>query len=115
MLFVDLAGLKDTSGDLIEIVNSFLSKTVFTEAKSVQFILTIPFHSLAHNRGETVRETMKVMQQVCQGQQLYSVTDALRPVITHYPASSEKDIAEIRSEIEDQLIHALEQERELIE
>lgn len=58
---------------------------------------------------------MKIIQTICDGQQLYSLTDSLRPVITQYPATGDKDIAEVRSEIEDQLLYSLEQEREAME
>lgn len=45
-MFVDIAGLKDTGSDVIELLNGFITKTIFAEAKTVKFMVTIPYASL---------------------------------------------------------------------
>lgn len=44
-MFVDLAGLDDTGGNFISLINCFISKFVFENAKSVRFL--IPFTEVA--------------------------------------------------------------------
>ena len=42
--FVDTAGLNDSNGPLVEIINSFITKTVYAQAKSVKFLVPISFY-----------------------------------------------------------------------
>lgn len=67
----------------------------------MQFVLPIHYAKLQENTGKTVLDIMRVVQSVCDGLKLYELTDSLTPVITHYGPAEQKDIAEIRSEIED--------------
>jgi hypothetical protein len=41
VLFIDIAGFGDTGGVLIELVNSFVDKYLFMNAKSIKFLLPI--------------------------------------------------------------------------
>lgn len=51
LLFVDIAGQDDRRGNLIEILNNFITKTLFNLAKSVRFMIVIDKHSLLGQRG----------------------------------------------------------------
>lgn len=48
-MFVDLAGLDDTGGNFISLINCFISKFIFKNAKSVRFL--IPFTQVAIQDG----------------------------------------------------------------
>lgn len=39
--WIDIAGLNDTSGDLIYLINSFVTKEIFQRASKVKFLITI--------------------------------------------------------------------------
>ena len=41
LTYVDLAGLFDTSSGLVEILNTFISTKILSEAKSVRFLLPV--------------------------------------------------------------------------
>lgn len=38
-MYSDIAGLMDTSGDLIDYVNCFMNKKIFNQSKKVKFIV----------------------------------------------------------------------------
>ena len=40
--FVDIAGLQDTGGELIDFCNTFIIKNIFQKAKTVKFIIPMP-------------------------------------------------------------------------
>lgn len=39
--FTDLAGISDTGGDLIDLVNSMVAKFIFMQANQVKFLLPV--------------------------------------------------------------------------
>lgn len=39
--FADLAGISDTGGDLIDLVNSMVAKFIFMQAKDIKFLMPI--------------------------------------------------------------------------
>ena len=41
LTFTDVAGLGDTGGDLVEIINNFTIKFILLKARSVKFLLPI--------------------------------------------------------------------------
>ena len=43
LVYADIAGLKDTNEEIIDILNKFLTKSLFIRAKSVRFIITITY------------------------------------------------------------------------
>ena len=43
LTFVDLPGLEDTQRGMVELINEFMSTKIYTEAKSVRFLLPISF------------------------------------------------------------------------
>ena len=51
LTFVDLSGLFDTEGGLVELLNSFVSTKILSQAKSVRFLLPIQYNSLVEQRG----------------------------------------------------------------
>ena len=55
-LFTDIAGVQDTSGNLVDFINCMVDKYIFMKAKSVRFIAPISYSSLTGSRGMNVRE-----------------------------------------------------------
>ena len=41
IVYADIAGLKDVNDEIIDVLNKFLTKSLFVRAKSVRFIITI--------------------------------------------------------------------------
>jgi len=54
--FVDVAGLQDTSGDLVEFLTSFVSKAIFTRARQVKFLFPVTQDQIKEGRGQCVRQ-----------------------------------------------------------
>jgi len=54
--FVDVAGLQDTSGDLVEFLTSFVSKAIFTRARQVKFLFPVTQDQIKESRGLCVRQ-----------------------------------------------------------
>ena len=51
---VDVAGLCDTGGSLIDFIVSFLNKKLFTEAKNVRFLVPMTMTQVKDNRGHGI-------------------------------------------------------------
>lgn len=59
MVFVDIAGLKDTGQTLIEYVNRFILRCLFQKLKEVKFILPIQIQEFTINRANGVKEQLE--------------------------------------------------------
>ena len=51
-MLVDAAGLEDTSGQLIEVVNSLILKRLFVNANSIRFMVPIAVGQITDGRGD---------------------------------------------------------------
>lgn len=56
--FVDIAGLNDTGGELIDFCNTFIIKHIFQIAKSVKFIVPIPLAQICDMKGMGPRQQL---------------------------------------------------------
>lgn len=63
--FVDIAGLQDTGGELIDFCNTFIIKHIFQRAKTVKFIIPIPLAQINDGRGRGPRQQLQVIQRIC--------------------------------------------------
>ena len=41
IVYADIAGMKDTDGDLVELVNCFVNKSIFRRARSLKFLVPL--------------------------------------------------------------------------
>ena len=53
---VDVAGLYDNNGPMIELINSMIMKKLFSMSSKVRFLIPIPYHSIIGSRGKAVKE-----------------------------------------------------------
>ena len=60
--FVDVAGFMDTNGKFFDLLNSFVIKYLFLNAKSVKFITTFTFEEISHCRGSAIRDMVEQLQ-----------------------------------------------------
>jgi hypothetical protein len=56
LYYVDIAGLHDSGGDLIQFINCFVNKSIFLRASQVKFLFPITYNQIKENRGANVRE-----------------------------------------------------------
>lgn len=81
VVYGDIAGLQDTQGGTIQFVNSFVSKEIFRQCKSIRFIVAFTQAQLIEARGQMVRKQLKVVQEICR-KYLSDERISLIPVIT---------------------------------
>lgn len=55
LFYGDIAGLQDTSGPLIDFINSFLVKKIFQLANSVRFLFVMTKKQMKETRGMQIR------------------------------------------------------------
>ena len=79
--FVDIAGLQDTGGELIDFCNTFIIKHIFQKAKTVKFIIPMPLAQINDGRGRGPREQIQVIQRIC-SLSLEAMIQSILPVIT---------------------------------
>lgn len=95
-MFGDLAGFFDTGGSLVDLVNCFVTKKLFQMAREVKMILVLTVPQIEQSRGQAVKDTMKVMQSVCQCD-MQTMCQSIQPVLSMCKPGSDIDIDKIRS------------------
>ena len=60
-VWADIAGFGDTSGDLIEYINTFIDKKIFNVAKDVKIIMPFTAAQIDDQRGGIVAALIKLM------------------------------------------------------
>jgi len=65
IVFTDVAGLLDTKGEMIEFINSFIMRKMFSRAKTVRFLAPITVPQIQEGRGTPARQQVKLLQQIC--------------------------------------------------
>lgn len=81
MVYADIAGLKDVNDEIIDVLNKFLTKSLFIRAKSVRFIITITYEQIMEGRGQLVREQIQTVREICH-ENLDDLIKSLQPVLT---------------------------------
>lgn len=103
ILYCDIAGLQDTGGQLIALVNSFVGKFIFAGAGTVRFLVPLTQSSIESSRGAQIKDVLHTMQNIC-SEDMGEVIDAIQPVITKCkPSDDDADIDVIRDVIGAQL------------
>lgn len=93
--------MNDTSGELVAIINSLITKVIFKNSKSVKFLIPITHVSMKVGRGQNVRESFKVLQSICYGIELEEMLKAVKPVITKCSLRDQEiDIDVLRDDLE---------------
>ena len=64
---MDIAGLDDTAGDLIEYVNQMVNKKLFNQAKHIRFLMVLAASSISDSRGNVVRKLLDTFLNIFQG------------------------------------------------
>lgn len=63
---MDVAGLEDTDGHMVAIMNSFICKILFKKSRSVRFLVPITHIQLNEGRGIEARALIDVLRRMCQ-------------------------------------------------
>lgn len=80
-LYADIAGLHDTSGPLIDYINSFIMRQLFRIAKSIRLLVPFPVSQISDARGMGIREHIRVIKNIC-GPHLLQCGESLIPIVT---------------------------------
>jgi hypothetical protein len=60
-MFVDLAGLEDTGGQFISLINCFVSKFIFDYANNVRFLIPLTREATQNARGSQIKELLRTV------------------------------------------------------
>ena len=89
----DIAGLQDTSGPLVDFINSFLVKKIFQLASSVRFLYVMTKKQLKDARGMQIRQQIRVLQAMCSTVDIKDVHDQV--------TQKEQQIVDLNQNIQD--------------
>lgn len=81
MIFADIAGLQDTSGEMIDIINSLINKSIFNRAKSLSFLIPLTHTLIQESRGVELRKQANLLYEIF-SEDLEGAIDAFIPIIT---------------------------------
>ena len=79
--FVDIAGLKDTGGDLMEFINQFINKKLFGSIKNLKILIPITLTSIKVARGGPVTEQLEILMKTFQ-KNPSEMSKSIIPVLT---------------------------------
>lgn len=98
-----MAGLNDTSGELIEIVNNFVVKFIFKMAKQVRFIIPITHGQIKESRGSELKNQLDTVLRMSDTN-LQEMQQSIQPVITQVKTSEDGvDIDDLRNNFQESL------------
>lgn len=101
--FIDIAGLKDTGGDLVDTLNCIINKIVFSFCKEIKLLIPMTHQQITEQRGNLVRDQIKLIQGVCEAN-LHLIQKSILPIITKMkPTADENDLDYIKSVVHGQL------------
>lgn len=101
--YTDVAGLNDTSGELIEIVNNFVVKFIFKMAKQVRFIIPITHGQIKESRGSELKNQLDTVLRMSDTD-LQEMQQSIQPVITQVKTSEDGvDIDDLRNNFQESL------------
>lgn len=61
---VDIAGIKDTDGDLFEIINQMINKKIYHLTKGVKFLTVFTKTQIENARGNEIREQINSLMRI---------------------------------------------------
>ena len=64
-MFADVAGLKDTGGVLIELVNSFVIKEIFRRSSTVRFLIPLTLPQIQESKGANAKNLITTIRNMC--------------------------------------------------
>jgi len=113
IVYTDIAGLHDTGGDLIELINSFVNKQIFIRAASIRIILPMTKAQIFESRGKGARELIKIIGTMCQSS-LDEMSKSIQTVLTMCKyADDDLDMDLIRSTLWEQFQRELAAEKQI--
>jgi hypothetical protein len=51
VVYADIAGLNDTNGEFVELLNCFINRKMFLQAQNVKFIMVLTETQIKENKG----------------------------------------------------------------
>ena len=64
MVFADIAGLNDTSGNFVDIINCFIVRIIFRHTKQLKMILAFQIEAILDGKGNGVRTLLRSVQKM---------------------------------------------------
>ena len=107
LVWADVAGFTDSSGDLIEFINQFINKKLFLIAKEVKIIVPFTEGQSKEAKGGVVAQIVKLIQNIfCDylGQETFSIQPILTQVM---PNDDEFDFDIFKDTFDDTLKNEL--------
>lgn len=99
MMFIDVAGFDDTGGMLIELINNFVIKQIYNNAKSVRFLFAITHNEIVSTKGQKLREFINLLDMMCRSE-ISSIKESVIPILTKCkPGDDEIDLDDVRNTI----------------
>ena len=107
IMFADIAGLNDTSGILVDTVNTLLNRIIFKFAKQIKIIIAFQYQAVLNSRGTEIRSLLRQVQKMILAQPL-EIIECVQPVITRSPVNlGEQSVDDLRDTIVEQMTQAM--------
>ena len=115
LIFADVAGLGDTAGNLVDIINCFIDKIILLKAKDVRFIIPLTRSQITEGRGSGTKEHIETVLNMC-GTDLEDIVKAIQPLLLKMsPKDDEIDIELLRSTFCEQLMSSAKNKKKELE
>ena len=98
LVFTDVAGFQDTSGELVEVINSLIIKRIFMKAESLRFVVPLTYNTIKDERGHRVRLHGNLIKRTFKDN-LGEFVHSIQPLITKCNAKDKVDATALRESI----------------
>ena len=88
LVFVDVAGMQDNAGIILDLINVFVLKKFIQRIHKVKFLIVLTLPQMEDSRGKSCRDLLETIRQMCQNK-LQSMNGAIIPIITRVKASDD--------------------------
>ena len=75
--YVDIAGLQDTGGSIMEYVNQFINKKIFSIADKIRFLIPFTRDQIYDARGVQVAEQVTILLNIFHGADLVQMCKSI--------------------------------------
>ena len=111
---VDVGGLSDTGGELIDILVALLNKKIFGVAKKVRFLFPMDYSLITDARGEPIINQLLSLEQIFERSFNKEVAQSILPILTtkgRVLKDEEFDLDEIKTQLEEKLLQNLNKDK----
>lgn len=96
VVYVDIAGLQDTSGENVEIINQLVNKYIFSKSQNLRILIPLSQNIIDSARGAGVQDCLNMLRMIYRGD---LDAESLQPIVTKVPVNEAQQLYKIKENV----------------